>query len=264
MFYLVFSRQYFLYYLSRLIWAITLYYCVLPRFLLFIFFTFCLSSCDNLCEETSSEVSNVSDGNSTSDISPKKKRRRKWHQKSNSQSSRSESPPINRRRIRLSQQNYAAMSADSSDGHRFGRLRRSCGILSGEGEGEDEFLQRDENITDVDRNIDNLNVSDVDPGLHTDKQHQSDSEKIVKQGTVQTKSSSNHSSETTNSVDIPNAQAEKYNQIPHSQSSNPETEDTYVDYRVTHVQGGGDKPELQTSVDGAYSLVANSLRLSTV
>ena len=256
--------------MSRLISAITLHYCVLPRLLLFIFFTFSLSSCDNLCKETSLEVSNVSDGDNTSDISPKKKRRRKWHQKwiypfkSESQRSSSESPPINRRRIRLSQQNYAAMSADSSDGHRFGRLRRSCGILTGERESGDEFSQKDDNITDVDRNINNLNVSDVDPGLHTHKQYQSQSVNIVKQGTVQTKSASNDSSETTNSVDIPNAQAEKYNKIPHSQSSNGETEDTYVDYRVTHVQGGGDKPEPQTSVDGAYSLVANSLRLSTV
>ena len=84
------------------------------------------------------------------------------------------------------------------------------------------------------------------------------------QETFTTKRVNNDSAEATNSVDIPNAQAQKYNQIPNTQSSNPETEDTYVDYRVTHVQGGGDKQEPQTSVDGAYSLVANSLKLSTV
>ena len=84
------------------------------------------------------------------------------------------------------------------------------------------------------------------------------------QETFTTKSVNNDSAETTNSVDIPNAQAQKYNQIPNTQSSNPETEDTYVDYRLTHVQGRGDKQEPQTSVDGAYSLVANSLKLSTV
>ena len=46
----------------------------------------------------------------------------------------------------------------------------------------------------------------------------------------------NDSADTINSVEIPNAQAEKYNEIPQTQSSNPETEDTYVDYRVTHVE----------------------------
>ena len=209
----------------------------------------------------------MSDGeNATTDISPKKKRRCKWHRKSNSQPIRSDSPPINRRRIRLSQQNYAAMSTDISDGIRFGRLWRSCGILSG----EDELSQPDENITDLDQNTNNLNVPEVEenyPQPHTDHQPQSESQLIannINQETVTTKSVSNDSAETTNSVDIPNAQAEKYNQIPHSQSSNPETEDTYVDYRVMHVQGGGDKQEPQTSIDGAYSLVANSLKLSTV
>ena len=107
-------------------------------------------------------------------------------------------------------------------------------------------------------------MDDNNLGPLTDQQPQSESEIIGNQETVKTNSVSNDSSETTNSVDIPNAQAEKYNQIPHSQSSKPETEDTYVNYRVTHVQGRGDKQEPQTSVDGAYSLVANLLKLSTV
>ena len=89
------------------------------------------------------------------------------------------------------------------------------------------------------------------------------SNKII-QETFTTKRVNNDSAEMMNSVDIPNAQAQKYNQIPNTQSSNPETEDTYVYYRVTHVQGRGDKQEPQTSVDGAYSLVANLLKLSTV
>ena len=34
-------------------------------------------------------------------------------------------------------------------------------------------------------------------------------------------------------------------QPPQSLSSEAETEDTYVDYRATHVQGGGDNPQYQ-------------------
>ena len=76
---------------------------------------------------------------------------------------------------------------------------------------------------------------------------------------------------TTNSINIPNAQPEKYNHIHgHTiETMEGETKDTYVDYRITHVQGGGDNSQLpslstQPSVDGAYSLVTNSLKLSTV
>ena len=60
----------------------------------------------------------------------------------------------------------------------------------------------------------------------------------------------------------------KYNHIHAdvSETTEGETEDTYVDYRITHVQGGGDNFQLPSSsaqplVDGAYSLVANSLKL---
>ena len=49
-------------------------------------------------------------------------------------------------------------------------------------------------------------------------------------------------STTTNSINIPNAQPEKYNHIHDhtSETTEGETEDTYADYRITHVQGGGD------------------------
>ena len=67
-------------------------------------------------------------------------------------------------------------------------------------------------------------------------------------------------STTTNSINIPNAQPEKYNHIHDhtSEITEGETEDTYVDYRITHVQGGGNNSQLpsscaQPSVDGAYS-----------
>ena len=74
-----------------------------------------------------------------------------------------------------------------------------------------------------------------------------------------------------NSVQIPNAQPQKHQQIipPRTSSSTAETEATYVEYQVMHVQGGGNNAqqvgvESRASVDGAYSLVANTLKLSTV
>ena len=76
---------------------------------------------------------------------------------------------------------------------------------------------------------------------------------------------------TENSGQILNAQPQKHQQIvpPRTESSAAETEETYVKYCVTHVQGGGDNPqeigaELRPSVDGAYSFVVNTLKLSTV
>ena len=74
---------------------------------------------------------------------------------------------------------------------------------------------------------------------------------------------------TSTGVDIPNVQPEKYVLPPHTETSNPETEDTYVDYCITSLQGGGDNPQYgqgspKKSVDGTYSLVANTLKLSTV
>ena len=74
-----------------------------------------------------------------------------------------------------------------------------------------------------------------------------------------------------NSVQIPNAQPQKHHHImpPNTSSSTAETEEMYVEYQVMHVQGGGDNAqqagvEPRASVDGAYSLVANTLKLSTM
>ena len=202
----------------------------------------------------------MSDGDhNATDVSPKMKRRHKSHATLGSQLMRGDSLPINPRRIRLSQQNYAAMSTDSSDGFHFGHLWQSCGLLSG----DEELTQQDENITQVKHTSNNLKLPEADNSAQPEMDSQMFSNQII-QETFTTKRVNNDSAEMTNSVDIPNAQAQKYNQIPNTQSSNPETEDTYVDYRVTHVQGGGDKQEPQTSVDRAYSLVANSLKLSTV
>ena len=128
-------------------------------------------------------------------------------------------------------------------------MRRSCGLLSG----EDELTNPDENITDVEEPEVENNCEKHEPHKHTENEQ-----------TLTPTPVNNDSADTITSVQIPNAQAEKYNEIPQTQSSNPETEDTYVDYRVTHVQGGGDTEQPQTSIDGAYSLVAKSLKLSTV
>ena len=180
----------------------------------------------------------------------------KWHQKFNSQPVRADSPPLQPHHIRLSQQNYAAISTDSSEGVHFGCLRRSCGLLSG----EDELTHPEENITEVEDNLSTLNVPEVENNCLQPQPYQDTENKE----TLTPRAVNNDSAETMNSVEIPNAKAEKYNQIPQTQSSNPETEDTYVDYRVTHVQGGGDTEQPQKSINRAYSLVANSLKLSTV
>ena len=136
-------------------------------------------------------------------------------------------------------------------------MRRSCGLLAG----EEELTHQDENTTDVEE--DNSSTLNLPQNENTSPQPDPN-QNTENQETVTQTDVNNDSSEMTNSVNILNAQAEKYNDIPHTQSSNPETEDTYVDYRVTHVQGGGDTEQPQRSIDGAYSLVANSLKLSTV
>ena len=104
-------------------------------------------------------------------------------------------------------------------------------------------------------------------------------------------------SDPSDTVDVPNVQPEKYGPEampdmdiendehemtmtpsetvtqsiipPNTSSSNEEAEDMYVDYRVQQVQGGGDNPQCSASIpkpstERAYSLVANSLCLSTV
>ena len=118
----------------------------------------------------------------------------------------------------------------------------------------------------------NNNTSSVSQtaNLDTDSSHTPPKKMSSEQSTSPTTSVTTTST-TTNSINIPNAQPEKYNHIhAHlSETTEGETKDTYVDYRITHVQGGGDNSQLpslstQPSVDGVYSLVANSLKLSTV
>ena len=79
-----------------------------------------------------------------------------------------------------------------------------------------------------------------------------------------------HNSETSttsNSVTITNVQLQKYPSTHplQSETTDCEMEETYVDYQVTNVQGTGDQRQASCSttdpsVDGAYSLVACSLK----
>ena len=142
----------------------------------------------------------------------------------------SQSPPRRPECLRLSQ--HHSVSDSSSDTSKLPRLRRSICTSSESTENTD--------------NNDQPHIS------YTPPKHSS--------GSV--------TATTSCTVEVPNAQPEKYN-IPHTESSGAETEETYVDYRVTQIQGGGDNPNQPfssptPSVDGAYSLVAHSLKLSTV
>ena len=77
--------------------------------------------------------------------------------------------------------------------------------------------------------------------LDTDSSH-TPPEKMSSEQSTSPRTSVTTTSTTTNSINIPNAQPEKYNHIhAHmSETTEGETEDTYVEYRITHVQGGGD------------------------
>ena len=119
-----------------------------------------------------------------------------------------------------------------------------------------------------DKLIDN-NTTSQRPNLDTHSSYTPPNK--IDPGQSTSPSTSTTTSSTTNSINIPNAQPEKYTNIQAdvSETTECETEDTYVDYRITHVQGGGDNSQLPPSstkplVDGAYSLVTNSLKLSTV
>ena len=162
--------------------------------------------------------------------------------------------PEKPRRLRLSQPH--SFSGESSSGNHLRHIRRSCNESAIEVECEDvedvdvENMQhvqvedREERIVQYGDQIDLQGVQGADAG---------ESESV---GTT-----------TANSVQIPNAQPQKHQNIipPKTKSSAPDTEETYVEYCVMHVQGGGDNPhQPSTSVDGVYSLVVNTLKLLTV
>ena len=165
--------------------------------------------------------------------------------------------PEKPRRLRLSQPH--SFSGESSSGNRLRHIRRSCdqsAISQQEVECED--------LEDVAvENVQNIQVEDGEEHMVQD------GDQIDLQGVegVEAVQSESAGTSTANSVQIPNAQPQKHQHVipPRTESSAVETEETYVEYCVTHVQGGSDNPDQPgASVDGAYSLVANTLKLSTV
>ena len=129
-----------------------------------------------------------------------------------------------------------------------------------------EIVDKDNKRKLITNNSSSLQTSN----FHTDSSL-TPPKKVCGEQSMSTSTSITTSSTMTNSINILNAQPEKYNDI-HTHSSETmeaETEDTYVDYRITHVQGEGDNSQLPSSsaqplVNGAYSLVTNSLKLSTM
>ena len=182
-----------------------------------------------------------------------------------------ERPP---HRLWLSQHQSASESSDSQPSH----LRCTCTSISINAIEVLDYCQPpieilneivDENNEQKSINNNNSSVSQT-VNLDTDSSH-TPPIKMSSEESTSPSTSVTTTSTTTNSLNIPNAQPEKYNDIDThlSETTEGETKDTYVDYRITHVQGGGDNSQLssssaQPSVDGAYSLVINSLKLSTV
>ena len=166
--------------------------------------------------------------------------------------------------LRLSQLQY--LSGDSTSSHRLHHVHCSCE--------ESYFSQQDfaeESIEQIEvENDENKQVENADePSNSYDVNINTPS--VKPRPSVEWVKSDSAGTSSENSVQIPNAQPQKHQQIvpPRTSSSAAETEETYVKYCVMHVQGGGDNAqqagvEPRASVDGAYSLVANTLKLSTV
>ena len=164
----------------------------------------------------------------------------------------------------LSQPHY--LSGDSTSSNRLRHVQRSCE--------ESYFSQQDFEHKDIEQieveNVENNQVENTDEA--SNPQDVSINPQSVKQKPlVEGVESDSAGTSTENSVQILNAQPQKHQQILHPMpsSSAAETEEIYVEYCVMHVQGGGDNPqetgaEPRASVDGAYSLVVNTLKLSTV
>ena len=202
------------------------------------------------------------------------KRRRKWQRKpfvTIPETQSLERPP---HRLQLSQHQSASESSDSRPSH----LRRTCTSVSINEIEQIDYCQPPIEIVNeiVDENnqekLINNNTSSVlqTANLDTDSSD-TPPKKMSSEQLTSPSTSVTTTSTTTNSINIPNAQPEKCNHIhAHvSETTEGETEDTYVDYRITHVQGKGDNSQLPSSsaqplVDGVYSLVSNSLKLSTV
>ena len=175
-----------------------------------------------------------------------------------------QSPEKQPRRLRLSQPQY--LSCDSTSSNRLCHVRRSCE--------ESYFSQQDfeqEHIDQIEAENDADNQAENTYEASTPEHMNINPQSVKLKPSVETVLSDSPGTSTENSVQIPNAQPQKHQHIvpPRTESSAAETEETYVEYRVSHVQGGGDNPQVtggepRPSVNGAYSLVANTLKMSTV
>ena len=164
----------------------------------------------------------------------------------------------------MSQLQY--LSGDSTSSNRLCHVRHSCEeSYFSQQDFAEESIEQIEVENDENKEVENANepCNSHDVNINTQNVKAGPSVEHAKTYSV------GMSSE--NSVQIPNAQPQKHQHImpPNTLSSAAETKETYVEYRVMHVQGGSDNAqqagvEPRASVDVAYSLVVNTLKLSTV
>ena len=158
-----------------------------------------------------------------------------------------QSPDRNPRRLRLSQPKTYS-TGDSSCGNGLSRLRRTCGLAKNYP--ADQPVPEPEPVSDSSDTVDVPNAQPEKYGPEAMPDMDIDNDE--------------HEMTTTPSENVTEPILP-----PNTSSSNEEAEDMYVDYRIEQVQGSGDNPQHSASIpkpstEGAYSLVANSLRLSTV
>ena len=158
------------------------------------------------------------------------------------------------------------LSGDSTSSNRLCHVQCSCEeSYFSQQDFEQEHIDQIEAENDEDNQAENTYEASIPEHVNINPQS------VKLKPSVEGVLSDSPGTSTENSVQILNAQPQKHQQIvpPRTESSAAETEETYVEYRVLHIQGGGDNPhktggELRPSVNGVYSLVANTLKLSTV
>ena len=212
------------------------------------------------CKETHSSIASE---DSSSSCSPKKKCRRRLN-KPEITVPEMQSPEKQPRHLRLSQPQY--LSGDSTSSNQLCHVRRSCEeSYFSQQDFEQEDIHQIETENDESKQAENTYEASIPQDVNINPQS------VKLKPSVDGVLIDSPGMSTENSVQIPNAQPQKHQQIvpPRTESSAAETEETYVEYCVSHVQGSGDNPqetgaEPRPSVDGAYSLVVNTLKLSTV
>ena len=167
-----------------------------------------------------------------------------------------QSPEKQPRCLWLSQLQY--LSGDSTSCNRLRHVRRSCE--------ESHFSQQDfeqEHIDQIEAENNADNHAENTYQASTPEHVNINPQGVEPKQSVEKVLSDSPGTSTENSVQIPNAQPQRHQQIvpPRTESSAAETEETYVEYRMSQVKGGGDNAqdmggEPKSSVNGAYSLVA--------